>query len=38
MNVHDSSLKILFTLQPFKDSNGVYTATDDLWIRNQIPR
>lgn len=37
MNVHVSPLKMLVTLQAYKDPNGLYTATEDLWVRNQIP-
>lgn len=36
-DVHVSPLKMLVTLQPYKDPNGVYTITEDLWVRNQIP-
>lgn len=37
MNVHVSPLKMLVTLQPYKDPNGLYTVTEDLWVRNQTP-
>lgn len=37
MKVHVSPLKMLITLQPYKDPNGLYTVTEDLWVRNQIP-
>lgn len=37
MNVHISSLKVLISLQPYKDPNGLCSATD-LRVRNQIPK
>lgn len=37
MNVHVSPLRMLVTLQPCRDPDGLYTVPEDLWVRNQIP-